>query len=83
MLENAKYSLGREFKFYATEKQGRDCGCGWEGDGIQETECSNNHPGGGFGRLPDGRGREDNMFFVFAPSIPGDGGGYERSPGAD
>ena len=65
-----------------SEKQQMDCSCNQERYNTQETKYKNNHPGGSSGGLPDRKGKEDSMFYIFTPNRPGDRGKYERSPGA-
>ena len=65
-----------------SEKQGRDCSCNYERDNTQETKYKNNHPDGSSGGLPEKKGKEDSMFYIFTPNRHCDRGRYERFPGA-
>ena len=87
MLENSKYSLEREYEFSATTPWVRETREGLQlklkKNNTQETKHKNNHPCANSGGLPDRKGKEESMLYIFTLNRPGDRRIYERSPGAD
>ena len=73
MLENVKYNLGREYKFYATippdqRKQRRGCSCYKKRNSTQKTKHKNNLPGGISGGLPGREKKKNNMLNISTPT---------------
>ena len=74
MLENVKYNLEREYKFYATIPL-RGTAFAIKRNSTQKTQHSSR-------TLLGREKKKDNMLNIFTLNRPSDRGGYERSPGA-
>ena len=68
MLENVKFNLGREYKFYATTPRVRNCNSYKKGNSTQKTKHKNGPSGGGSGSLHNMERKRDNLLNISTPN---------------